>query len=303
MIRTISNMIYCLLFQTSIPASYWAEALHTATHLNHLPSKAVSHPTPHFALYDIAPPTTSTCSDVPAIPTIPLLLLISCLPAPPAASFLATPLTTRGIVVLTSSPTASSSLVTSSSTKMYFLLLGTPHPSISTPSLSPTRLPHYTRRSPRTVARATRSSDTSARTSTRATCGPGDRACTTRGPVDLGPVDECDSLHRSRPRLPPSRERPSLGAHEPRPLDGRDPIHRLCRRLSLLIPKDPRWSALSRRYTTRSHSPRPQTRSPDGDPTRHRCPSECRPAYSGRRYGHYSTGRLPGPLLRTHHPR
>jgi hypothetical protein len=50
-IRT-TNMIHCLLFQTSIPAIYWAEALHTATHLNRLPSKAMSHPTPHFAMFD-----------------------------------------------------------------------------------------------------------------------------------------------------------------------------------------------------------------------------------------------------------
>jgi transposase InsO family protein len=56
MIRTTTNMIRCLLFQASLPASYWAEALHTATHLlNCLPSKAVSHPTPYFALYDTAP--------------------------------------------------------------------------------------------------------------------------------------------------------------------------------------------------------------------------------------------------------
>jgi hypothetical protein len=56
MIRTTTNMICCLLFQASLPATYWAEALHTATHLlNRLPLKAVSHPTPHFALYGTAP--------------------------------------------------------------------------------------------------------------------------------------------------------------------------------------------------------------------------------------------------------
>jgi hypothetical protein len=56
MIRTTTNMLRCLLFQASLPASYWAEALHTATHLlNRLPSKAVHHPTPHFALYDTTP--------------------------------------------------------------------------------------------------------------------------------------------------------------------------------------------------------------------------------------------------------
>jgi hypothetical protein len=56
MIHTTTNMIRCLLFQASLPATYWAEALHTATHLlNRLSSKAVSHPTPHFALYDTTP--------------------------------------------------------------------------------------------------------------------------------------------------------------------------------------------------------------------------------------------------------
>jgi transposase InsO family protein len=55
-IRTTTNMIRCLLFQASLPASYRAEALNTATHLlNRLPSKVVSHPTPHFSLYGIAP--------------------------------------------------------------------------------------------------------------------------------------------------------------------------------------------------------------------------------------------------------
>jgi hypothetical protein len=50
-------MICCLLFQASLCASYWAEALNTATHLlNHLPSEAVNHPTPHFALYGTIPP-------------------------------------------------------------------------------------------------------------------------------------------------------------------------------------------------------------------------------------------------------
>jgi hypothetical protein len=49
-------MLCCLLFQASLPANYWAKALHTATHLlNRLPSKVMRHPTPHFALYGTAP--------------------------------------------------------------------------------------------------------------------------------------------------------------------------------------------------------------------------------------------------------
>jgi hypothetical protein len=56
MIRTTTNMIRRLLFQASLPASYCAEALHIATHLlNRLPSTAVSHPTPHFTMYDTTP--------------------------------------------------------------------------------------------------------------------------------------------------------------------------------------------------------------------------------------------------------
>jgi hypothetical protein len=56
MIHTTTNMICCLLLQASLHASYWEEALHTATHLLYrLPLKVVSHPTSHFALYDTAP--------------------------------------------------------------------------------------------------------------------------------------------------------------------------------------------------------------------------------------------------------
>jgi hypothetical protein len=62
MIRTTTNMIPCLLFQASLPASYWAEALHITTHLlNRLPSKAVNHPTPYFALYGTTPTYDHLC--------------------------------------------------------------------------------------------------------------------------------------------------------------------------------------------------------------------------------------------------
>jgi hypothetical protein len=146
MIRTTTNI--CLLFRASLPTSYWAGAMHTATHLyNRLSSKAVSHPTPHFALYDTAPsydhlrvfgcacyPNTSATTPHKLSPRSTRCLSLSI------------PLTTRGIVVLTSPHTASSSLVTSSSTKMCFLLLAPPHPPISTPSLSLIRLPHHPRR-------------------------------------------------------------------------------------------------------------------------------------------------------------
>jgi hypothetical protein len=72
--RTTTNMLRCLLFQVSLPASYWAEALHTATHLlNRLPSKAVRHPTltsPYTA--QPLPMITFACSAVPATLTLPL---------------------------------------------------------------------------------------------------------------------------------------------------------------------------------------------------------------------------------------
>jgi hypothetical protein len=64
-------------------------------------------------------------------------------------------------------------------------------------------------RGPVDPACATRGSDASALTSSRATCGP---------------VDELASLRRPRPRLPPPRERHSLGTHGPGPLDKRGPI-------------------------------------------------------------------------------
>jgi histone deacetylase 1/2 len=55
-IRSTNNMIRSLLFQASIPPAYWAEALHTATHLlNILPTKTLRFSTPHFALFGTAP--------------------------------------------------------------------------------------------------------------------------------------------------------------------------------------------------------------------------------------------------------
>ena len=56
MIRTTNDIMCSLLFQASVPPHFWAEALHTATYLlNRLPSKAISAPTPHFALFGTPP--------------------------------------------------------------------------------------------------------------------------------------------------------------------------------------------------------------------------------------------------------
>jgi hypothetical protein len=56
MIRTTNDVVRSLLLQASLPTHYWAEALATATYLlNHLPTKAIAHPTPYFALFGIHP--------------------------------------------------------------------------------------------------------------------------------------------------------------------------------------------------------------------------------------------------------
>jgi hypothetical protein len=55
-LHTINNMIRSLLFQTSMPAGYWVEGLHTTMYLlNHHPCKAISVCYPYVALYGITP--------------------------------------------------------------------------------------------------------------------------------------------------------------------------------------------------------------------------------------------------------
>jgi hypothetical protein len=50
-IRSINNVVHTLLFQASIPPTFWAAALGTATYLlNILPTKTLASGTPHFAL-------------------------------------------------------------------------------------------------------------------------------------------------------------------------------------------------------------------------------------------------------------
>jgi hypothetical protein len=56
MIHTTNDVMHSLLFQTSLLARYWVESLHTATYLlNLLPTKAISAPSPHFALFGATP--------------------------------------------------------------------------------------------------------------------------------------------------------------------------------------------------------------------------------------------------------
>ncbi|WVZ89259.1 hypothetical protein U9M48_035685 [Paspalum notatum var. saurae] len=56
-IRSINNVVRSLLFQASIPPSFWATALGTATSylLNILPTKTLAFATPHFALLGKSP--------------------------------------------------------------------------------------------------------------------------------------------------------------------------------------------------------------------------------------------------------
>jgi hypothetical protein len=56
MIHTTNDVMPPVLFQASLPTHYWAESLYTATYiLNLLPTKAISAPTPYFALFITTP--------------------------------------------------------------------------------------------------------------------------------------------------------------------------------------------------------------------------------------------------------
>ena len=62
---TLPQNILNLLFQASLPPSYWVEALSTATYLlNLLPNKTLGMTTPHMALYGSPPPMTISASSV-----------------------------------------------------------------------------------------------------------------------------------------------------------------------------------------------------------------------------------------------
>jgi hypothetical protein len=56
MIHTTNDVMRSLLLQASLLAHYWAESLYAATYLlNLLPTKAISIPTPYFALFGTTP--------------------------------------------------------------------------------------------------------------------------------------------------------------------------------------------------------------------------------------------------------
>ena len=55
-LHTTNNVIRTLLFQASMPPSYWVDALATATYLiNRLPTKTLGLPTPYFVLHATRP--------------------------------------------------------------------------------------------------------------------------------------------------------------------------------------------------------------------------------------------------------
>jgi hypothetical protein len=56
LIRTTNDIVRTLLFQATLPPTFWVEALYTANHvLNLRPSRIVQHLTPHFLLYGCQP--------------------------------------------------------------------------------------------------------------------------------------------------------------------------------------------------------------------------------------------------------
>jgi hypothetical protein len=62
-IRSTNNIIRSLLIQSSLPARYWVEGLHTATYLlNRLPTKTISASCPHYALFGTPPTYEHLCA-------------------------------------------------------------------------------------------------------------------------------------------------------------------------------------------------------------------------------------------------
>ena len=58
-IRSLNNVVRSMLFQASLPATYWVEGLHTATYvLNRFPTKTLAFGTPFFSLLGTHPTYT-----------------------------------------------------------------------------------------------------------------------------------------------------------------------------------------------------------------------------------------------------
>jgi hypothetical protein len=61
-IHSVNNVISTLLIKASLPGSYWAEGLHTATYLlNRLPTMVIQAACPHVALFGSAPSYEHLC--------------------------------------------------------------------------------------------------------------------------------------------------------------------------------------------------------------------------------------------------
>jgi hypothetical protein len=307
MIRTTTNTICCLLFQASLPATYWAEALHTATYLlNRFPSKAVSHPTPHFALYGTTPsydhlrvfdcacyPNTSATAPNKLFPRSTRCLFLGY--SPGHKGYRCLDLTSHRIII-------SRHVVFDEDV---FPLAGSIPPTDLDSLLESDPVPPTPGAPPCAITCTSCGHDATARAHSRATRGPVDpacaprgHACATRGPVDpacatRGPVDHAcatrgpddpacatrgpvdpGSLRRPCARLPPSRPRRYLGACRLGPVDAHDPLCRPRRRLS---PPQAGHTRRSRRsggplravsVPPGRHPPRPQARPPDGDSAR-----------------------------------
>jgi hypothetical protein len=251
-------MLRCLLFQASLPASYWAEALHTVTHLlNRLPSKAVRHPTPHFALYGIAPsydhlrvfgcayyPNTSATAPHKLSPRSTHCLFLGY--SPDHKGYRCLDLTSHRIII-------SRHVVFDEDV---FPLAGSTPPTGLGSLLESDLVPPTTGAPPCAVTYTSCGHDASAHAHFHATRGPDDPACATRGHVDhasathdtvdhacatRGPVDPAcatrgpvdpGSLHQPHTRLPPPRPHHYLGAPRLGPIDKRGPLRRPHRRLS-----------------------------------------------------------------------
>jgi hypothetical protein len=134
-IRSINNVVRTLLFQASIPPTFWAAALGTATYLlNILPTKTLPSGTPHFALLGNHPSYEHLrvfgCKCYPNLtPTAPTNYLL----VQASASSLGIPPITKDTSVLIVSLTASSSLAMWSSRRPLFPFMRIPlHPQAQT---------------------------------------------------------------------------------------------------------------------------------------------------------------------------
>jgi histone deacetylase 1/2 len=105
-IRSINNFVHSLLFQASMPPSYWVEALSIATSLiNILPTKTLGFSTPHLALLGTPPAYVHLqvfgCKCYPNLSTTATHKLFGL----PCVSSLVTLLTTKDTAALTCLPT------------------------------------------------------------------------------------------------------------------------------------------------------------------------------------------------------